>query len=261
MIPFFELPPIPIRDNLAIQPFGLLVVAAAWIFGLVARWRAGKVGLDKQILTSCFYWVIGGAFVTSHVVDLLFYRPEVLFGDPISLLDMTQGYSSFGGFVGGTITGSVFLGIKKIGIRQYADALVFGLVPAWIVARLGCTLTHDHPGKLSEFFLAVRYPGGSRHDLGFYELLFASVLTIVLVAAASHRPFPGFHTALVLLLYSPVRFFLDFLRVEELPMAWSGLPDPRYFGLTPGQYFAITMLGFALALIIYGKDITVIPLR
>src|SRR5690606_23930370 len=38
-------------------------------------------------------------------------------------------------------------------------------------------------------------------------------------------------------LYSPIRFLLDYLRVEK-----SEGGDARYFGLTPGQYSAIAFL-------------------
>ncbi|HJX74027.1 MAG TPA: prolipoprotein diacylglyceryl transferase family protein, partial [Candidatus Deferrimicrobiaceae bacterium] len=50
------------------------------------------------------------------------------------------------------------------------------------------------------------------------------------------KPRPtGFYPLAFLLLYMPVRFFLDFLRIS----------DARYGGLTFGQYAAIA--GFAVA--------------
>ncbi len=51
------------------------------------------------------------------------------------------------------------------------------------------------------------------------------------------------HILLVLLLYTPVRFGLDFLRAFET----------RHYGLTPGQYFSI--LFFVLALYLAWRGI------
>ena len=47
---------------------------------------------------------------------------------------------------------------------------------------------------------------------------------------------------LVILLYAPMRFFLDTLRIA----------DPRYFGMTPGQYFSIVFSFLGLFLFIGG---------
>jgi len=55
---------------------------------------------------------------------------------------------------------------------------------------------------------------------------------------------PGSYSAAVLVLYTPIRFFLDFLRLDA---AQNG--DVRYGGLTPGQYGSIILfvLGVAIA--------------
>ena len=61
-------------------------------------------------------------------------------------------------------------------------------------------------------------------------------------ASNDQRPFDGFHTGLMLLLYSPVRFYMDFLRTA----------DATYFGLTPGQYFAVGLMGLGIYLMVRG---------
>jgi len=106
-----------------------------------------------------------------------------------------------------------------------------------VFGRSGCFSVHDHPGVVSDFFLAVdnyQGEGVSRHDLGLYEVLwsiFAIALFMLLVQKPRKR---GFFMALLPMIYAPVRFFLDFLR--ETPDHGG---DVRYFGLTPGQYGSI----------------------
>jgi prolipoprotein diacylglyceryltransferase len=67
-------------------------------------------------------------------------------------------------------------------------------------------------------------------------MLWTIVITIVLYSLRNYQPFRGFHSVLVILLYAPVRFYLDTLRIS----------DPLYFGMTPGQYFSFALFVFGL---------------
>jgi prolipoprotein diacylglyceryltransferase len=81
-----------------------------------------------------------------------------------------------------------------------------------------------------------------RHNLGFYEALWTIVIAAVLYALRNYYPFRGFHFALVILLYSPVRFFFDTLRVA----------DRTYMGFTPGQYFSVLLLVVGINFLLKG---------
>jgi phosphatidylglycerol:prolipoprotein diacylglycerol transferase len=91
---------------------------------------------------------------------------------------------------------------------------------------------------LSDFFLAVKYPRGARHDLGFYEFLFTLLVLYPTTRLLGRKPRPdGFFLALAPIIYSPVRFLLDFLRSTDY-----GNVDPRYLGMTAAQWLCIAML-------------------
>ena len=240
-----EIPRIPtLRPfGIPIQPFGLLVGTGIIIGYWLARRRCRVMGLDEDLCADGMVWTLVTAFVTAHLVSVVFYFPDRIREDPLVLLYFWSGLSSFGGFIGAFAGAWWFFKRKHdVSLIQYADAIIFGFVPGWVFGRLGCTVVRDHPGKATDFFLAVNYPTGLRHDLGFYEMLFTVTLTGLLYALRNVRPFPGFHPALVMLLYAPVRFAFDFLRTA----------DKTYAGLTPGQYLAIAMVGCALALAAYG---------
>jgi phosphatidylglycerol:prolipoprotein diacylglycerol transferase len=127
-----------------------------------------------------------------------------------------------------------------------ADVLAEGLVIGWVFGRLGCTLVHDHIGTPSSFPLAIRFPGGARHDLGFYELLYTVLVLVpaVLVLGRRARP-PGASIVVLALLYAPARFLGDFLRQTDLPGA-----DARFFGLTGAQYGCVVLAAVAVAIAI-----------
>ena len=123
---------------------------------------------------------------------------------------------------------------RYAGMRWIAfDAIAYGFPFGWIFGRLGCFVAFDHPGLATHFVLGERYVDGVvRHNLGLEEALFIAVVAgLFLVLGRKARP-AGFFVGLLAVLYTPVRFGLDALRID----------DARYFGLTPAQYGAVGLL-------------------
>lgn len=249
MLPSLYVPPYKLFGLLPIQPFGVLVALAIVLGYMLGRRRARLTGLDPQICADGQMWVVISGFAVAHWVSVIFYFPERLLQNPLTLLAFWSGLSSFGGLVGAIIGALVYFGRKKVAIIKYVDAIIFGFVPAWILGRAGCTVVFDHPGRPTDFFLGMVYHHDKlvRHNLGLYEMLVAVVLTLILYSLKNVRPFDGFHSALMLLLYSPVRFMLDYLREGATRGG-----DARYFGLTPAQFFAVGMVVLAGVLVVRG---------
>jgi len=138
-----------------------------------------------------------------------------------------------------------------------------------MIGRIACALAHDHPGTVTRFPLAISlrtaqareyitgvYADAGRlaelppaqtlaqygfHDLGWYEFLYlAAVVVPVMLLLGRRARAPGFFLGTFILLYMPVRFSLDFLRVA----------DVRYAGLTPAQWAALASL-LGLAAVVY----------
>jgi phosphatidylglycerol:prolipoprotein diacylglycerol transferase len=161
MIPYIEVSPIHLAGLITVQPFGLLVVAGCVVGYAVGRCHAGTVGLDQQAFSRLTLWVLVPAFLVAHWVSLLFYYPEALWRDPLSLLRINASLSSYGGLFGATL-GVVsywrFSGRKTRGAMwSYVDAVAVGWTVGWFFGRLGCTLAHDHPGLPSHFCLACSF--------------------------------------------------------------------------------------------------------
>lgn len=240
MIPYVTLGPWHFGP-FTIHSFGILVGFAILIGAFAAQKRADKLGINPKLFSEALIWVFVGGFVMAHWVSSLLYYPERVLEDPLELLKIWKGISSFGGFLGGSLALIIFVKLKELPFWTTLDAVAYGLVFGWIFGRAGCSLAHDHPGKCTNFPLAVKFPGwglpcpegySARHDLGFYEFLFTLVLAVTVYVLNRRKRFSGFTLALICLTYAPVRFFLDFLRYG----------DRTYFGLTPAQYFSIALL-------------------
>ena len=115
--------------------------------------------------------------------------------------------------------------------------------------RLGCTVSGDHPGPRTNFFLAFPYGDGPRHNLGLYEMLFTLLVIVPANLMLNRRKPPvGSFLALDCLLYGAGRFALDFLRATDLPDA-----DPRYFGLTLAHYCSLAVFVFGLWMLVLAR--------
>jgi phosphatidylglycerol---prolipoprotein diacylglyceryl transferase len=230
-------PPVP----LSIKPFGVLVATGVYLGGYLAVRQARRLGLDQRLLYSFILWVIGGGFVGGHVLDAIFYYPREVLADPLRLVRLWEGLSSFGGFTGAAIGGLIWGWRRRVAILPYADVLASTFPLGWVFGRAGCALAHDHPGLRSEAWFAVRYPTGGRFDLGLYEMLLTIPLAILfIVLRRQPRPW-GFYLGTMAIAYAPWRFALDFLRATDIAVV-----DPRYGGLTPAQWACFVLLGFGV---------------
>lgn len=271
MIPFFEQPVFRLGP-LTIATFGVLVSASVVVGLTVGRWRFQNMGLDAGIGERLGWWVLLGGFAGAHLFSVLLYFPDKVLANPLVLLKVWEDISSFGGIVGGTLGLWLFLRRHGKNLTswerwQYVDAVAFVFPIALMVGRLACTMAHDHPGTVTRFPLAVSlatpdarkfitdvYGDAGRlnelpadavlsalgyHDLGWYEFLYLAFVVGPLLwwrVGRKRRPDPvGPPRALIsfILLYMPVRFALDFLRVS----------DVRYSGLTPAQWCALLAIG------------------
>ncbi len=257
MLPYVTLPVIHVAGPIDIQPFGLLVVTAIFVGTALARWRAPRLDIGRDELDSFFTWMLVGGFVGAHVLQIVFYHPEKILSDPLSLLRLWEGISSFGGIIGGMIGFLLWKRFRGGGQSVFAHAdLVASVFPvAWIFGRAGCSVAHDHPGRLAESgellaALAVQYPAstgrlaGLRYDLGLLEMFFSILLSVGLLFAW-RKPRPvGTYLAIVCLTYAPVRFYMDFLRIAEPDGG-----DLRWLSLTFAQWSCVVVAGYGVYLV------------
>ncbi len=254
MIPYFTISPLQIPfpfgwtlfgvNHLSLQPFGLLVAMGV----ILGNWQALRYAvaqkLDPELLNRMVMPALIGGFIGAHLFAVAAYRPGDLARD---WWKIWSGLSSFGGIFSGVVVLLIWARRNGVRLAPYADALVYGFVHAWVFGRAGCFIVHDHPGRLTSFFLSVKFPehlytAGQRFDLGLLELLFTILLLSVMRVWMVHLPRRNGQLAVWLgLIYSVVRFFLDFLRATDIPGS-----DLRYFGLTPAQYCCLALVVFCI---------------
>jgi phosphatidylglycerol---prolipoprotein diacylglyceryl transferase len=281
MIPYIHIPEGHIGP-LPIHPFGILVATGVLLGTAMTTRRARWLGWDVNKLNSFVTWMLISAFVLSHVLDSFFYHWDEVVKNPLYVLKLWEGLSSFGGFVGAVVgivlwryliieNGRLHVRPSPQPLLPFADLVLSCLPLGWMFGRMGCASVHDHPGArtTADSLLAVAYPTHAgdgtvtkigfieliqghdpRFDMGLLELFFTIILAACFALTWRRRLPIGSYIVASALSYAPVRFAMDFLRIPE-----SEGGDTRYLGLTPAQYGCMGLFVFAVALIFYVRSL------
>ncbi len=250
MIPFFQLNYFQV-GIFTIQVWGLFVaggiIAGTFLMTRLAR----KYVLSEDVLLDAAIYILISAFFFARVFHVVFYNLEYYVQYPSEIVKFWHGgLSSTGGFFGALCALYLFVRIRRFSAKEFLPYLDIMGVSLWLgfgIGRLGCFVTHMHPGRLTNFFLAVQFPFGTRFDLGLLESLVDFTLFGIF-----YFLFPRLikkHWGLVALYstlsYAVARFLLDFLRASDLPMS-----DMRYAYLTPAQWgMGVIIIGLTLAML------------
>ena len=250
MIPYFDFSTFHLGP-LTIHTWGFVVSIGIAVAIFVAYKRGQSLALMTKLsfnyhaILDLAFWIIVFAFLGARLFHVAFYEGAYYSQHLREIIRIDQGgLSSFGGFIGAAVAFFWYTRRHKMKSWQYADVLMFAWPLGQGIGRLGCFLTHMHPGRLTDAWFAVQYPGGARLDMGLIE---SSVLLlygfIVILFWSRHKLADGFYLISGMIFYGVARFVLDFFRAVDLPMS-----DTRYLGLTPAQYGSILLLASGIFL-------------
>jgi phosphatidylglycerol:prolipoprotein diacylglycerol transferase len=282
MLPFVTCDPLHLGP-LTISPWGVLTAVGFFLWDIVTTRHARRLGYDHREMRALQLWGIFVGTYGAHILDTLFYMPGEILRRPWALLIFWENLSSMGGVVGCVLGGVIWkyyrLRIEggrpsltrrptPLPLLPMADIIVSALPLGFAFGRAGCAIVHDHPGisaPASELFavafprapgegwvasygpIHIAYGSDPRYDLGLIECVFLSILALAVAWTwiQPKRPAMGRTTAVLCLVYSPVRFALDFLRPAD------AMGERRLGGLTFAQWTCLVMFGFGIYMLGY----------
>ncbi|MBI3289620.1 MAG: prolipoprotein diacylglyceryl transferase [Elusimicrobia bacterium] len=240
----------------AIALGGVLTFRVMWL-------RRARIGLkDDESYWALLNGLLLSGFGGGHLLYLAEYaRP----GTPEFrqyALSLSAGYSVFGGFIGASLFVVLFARWKKIPVLRLADTVFWCALFAHVFGRLGCFLAgccygrptslpwgitfHDPRAMLPPSLLGVPL-----HPTQLYEAvgnaLFAAALWRVLRASDEGRLAPGLVVAGHFAAYGAMRFALEPLRGDTLPLAGA---------LTVGQGLGLGLLAASGAVLVWRRRCT-----
>lgn len=233
--------------------YGLLCGLGVLLALAVSLVRVRKSGLRADAA----FVVFTGALAFGILGALVFYG--VITYGASDLLPMfagkkPMGFVFYGGLISGMIAALALMRILRLPFEAYAREMLPALPLAHAVGRIGCFFAGCCYGRETDLFFGVRYPadhitGGAR--LIPVPLIEAACLFAIFFALCSLPRRRNLSTIrLYVFLYAPVRFFLEFLRGDEI----RGI----FLGLSTSQWISAALFA---GMFLIGKNRAVLRLR
>ena len=221
--------------NFPINTYGVFLALAFLCAILITVKLAARDGLPREKIYDLCLWMLLSSLVGSKIL-MFFTEPEYR-DHPLQLLSldfMRSGGVFYGGLIGAILTGYFLMRHYKLPWWQTADACAPGIAIGNFFGRQGCFAAGCCWGKPTSLPWGVKFTelgheitgvptDAYLHPTQLYESFAMLIVFLFLLWLHKHRRFSGQVILSYALLYSVIRFGIEFLR-----------DDPRgdLFGLT-----------------------------
>ncbi len=249
--------------SLTIHWYGVMI-ALAFLAGLwTATRRARHENISSERIADIVIWIMVGAILGARIVYVATYWKDEFAGQPLSEIFMIQhgGLVYYGGLIGATIAGVIYIRWKKLPLWKTADVLAPSIALGNVFGRIGCFLNGCCFGRVCSLPWAVRFPNQSYawaqqyqqglvgkdtpalpvHPTEIYDALNNFILYLLLAWLFRRKKFDGQIFATYLIGYAIIRTIMEYFR-GDYP------PDQIHYGLTPGELISIPIFIMGLLL-------------
>ena len=248
---------------IAIRWYALAYVAGIllgwrWTVALVKNsklWRGTAPTANERQVDDLVLWVTLGIILGGRLGYVAFYRPDLIWTDPMEILRTWNGGMSFhGGLIGVTAALFGFAGFNRINPIRLAD-LAAPCVPIGLFfGRVANFINGELWGRPTEAPWGIIFPLAgpeARHPSQLYEAALEGLLLFCVLLWATHfaklLPRKGAISGLFLAGYGLCRIVLEGVREPD-----RGMPDFP-LGLTMGAMLSIPMVLIGIGLILYSR--------
>ncbi|MGO4882843.1 MAG: prolipoprotein diacylglyceryl transferase [Bryobacteraceae bacterium] len=216
--------------------YGVLVAIAFLVALSVISRLARRAGLNSDAVVNlgilCGISAIIGAKIMMYLIDLPDYihNPSEIF----SLASLQAGGVFYGGLIGALIAAIVYIRRRHLPPLATADVFAPGIALGHGIGRLGCFAAGCCWGLPTTLPWGVTFTNPISHELvgvplgvklhptQMYESLAEFFIFAILYWRIRRPHAPGTIISLYLILYSTVRFLVEFVRYHEQPNPFGG---------------------------------------
>lgn len=247
--------------KVVIHSYGLML-ALSFLLGIwFSSWRAKRDGLNSAVISDIGFWIILAAIIGSRLYYVFLHFDEFK-GNLVNIFNPFHGDTlgigglvMYGGLIGGILAGVIFFKVRKLPFLPYADACAPAFGTGIFLTRIGCFLNGCCYGMPTEAWYGVHFPISS--PAGAYQAhlhasklipsqLFLSagglLIALIILAVDRKKIFTGFQFYLMVVLYSILRFLVDFTRYYS--------DDERLASLSHNQVVCIVIFIIFMGLIV-----------
>ena len=243
--------------SLPVRWYGVMM-ALAFIAGLwTATRRARQVNVSGDIIADVTLWLMLGSIAGARLVWVTTYWKTELADQPFREVFMIQhgGLVFYGGLIGATVAGFIYLTWKKLPVWKIADILAPSIALGCVFGRVGCLLNGCCYGRACDLPWAIHFPadhethGLAVHPTEIYDGLLNLVLYVFLAWLFRRKKFDGQIFATYLIVYSVFRSIAESFR-GDYPA------DHVHAGLTSAQLVSVPILIAGLAVFFWRRKNT-----
>lgn len=248
--------------GLEIRYYGIIYALAFLTIFFVLDYIAKKKKIVNFYQKDVEPFMIGfiiAIILGARLFHVFIYYPKYYIQNPLEIFMVWMGGLSFhGGLVLGSLWIWYFCRNKKIPFFQMTDYLVIPAAFFLALGRIANFINAELVGKITSVSWAVQFPGydGFRHPTQLYESMknfFLFGIIIALNYGKNHlfrKNVPGLITAIFIVGYGSLRFFIEFLKEGIIV----------FLGLNLGQILSFFTVLFGIYLFIIlrktHKDVT-----
>ncbi|MGE5483773.1 MAG: prolipoprotein diacylglyceryl transferase [Ignavibacteriales bacterium] len=199
---------------ITIWSYGLMLDLGFLLGAVLAAREADRRGIGGAWMYDLLLAMLLVGVVASRALYVLL-NLSLYVSNPWTILNITEGgLALHGALLGGLIVAIWFCRRKKISFYDLADTVAPSLALGIAVARWGCLLNGCCYGvpTTGKWGVLTRYAPGLRHPTQIYESLLAFGLFAFLWWARQRTRIRGQLFMLFLMLYSVIRFLVEFFR-------------------------------------------------
>lgn len=196
------------------------LAAGIWLAAYLGR----KQGIPEDYVYGTALWGVVGAIIGArlfHIIDSLTYYLQ----NPLQIFLLNEGgIAIFGAIVGGPIGGVLYAWPRKLPVGKLADLGALGLILGQAIGRIGDIINGEHHAIPTDLPIGVVYThpntfgqsGQAVHLAVGYEMVLDLLIFGILLRLWRHLGGDGRLFWIYLILYSIVRFFVSFLRLDTI---------------------------------------------
>ncbi len=234
--------------------YGVLVAIAFLVALSVVARLARRAGLNSDQVVNlgilCGLSAIVGAKLMMYLIDIPYYVQNP--GEILSLSTLQAGGVFYGGLIAALIASTVYMRRHRLPPLLTADVFAPGIALGHSIGRLGCFAAGCCWGLPTSLPWGVTFTNPIAHELVGVPLdiklhptqLYESAAELIIFAILYwriRRPHaPGAIISLYLILYSAVRFLVEFVRYHEQANPFGG-------PLNTSQWISLLLAGLGAA--------------
>ena len=238
--------------SLPVRWYGIMMALAFFAGLYTATRRAKYTNVSGEVIADVTLWLLIGSIIGARIVYVTTYWKQEFAGQPFSEVFMVQhgGLVYYGGLIGATVAGIIYLAWKKQPVWKISDVLAPSIALGSVFGRIGCLLNGCCYGYPCDLPWAIHFPadhetrGVGVHPTEIYDGLLNLILYVLLAWWFRRRKFDGQIFSAYLMIYAIFRSISEHFR-GDYP------PDHFHFGLTSAQVVSLPMFTVGLILMVF----------